>query len=114
MNVVIHDPEKGHWLQFARPHTVLQAANLSDVIPLLAEAERRVERDGLYAAGWISYEAAPAFDPVFCTHTATAFPLICFGLFSSPTLLTTLPAADQPSGPTAWQPSACWQQSSPT
>jgi para-aminobenzoate synthetase/4-amino-4-deoxychorismate lyase len=105
MNVVIHDPEKGHWLQFDYPKTVLQTANLSDVIPLLAEAERRVERDGLYAAGWISYEAASAFDPILRTHTATAFPLVCFGLFSSPTVLTALPAAaDQPSG-AAWQPS---------
>ncbi len=106
MNLVIHDPEKGHWLQFACPHAILQTANLPDVIPLLAEVETRVERDGLYAAGWISYETAPAFDPVFHTHPATAFPLVCLGLFSSPTILAALPAAEaQSSGAAAWQPS---------
>ncbi len=106
MNAVIHDPETGHWLQFTCPHTVMQAATLSDVLPLLAEVERRVECDGLYAAGWISYEAAPAFDAVLRTCTATAFPLACFGLFSSPTLLTTLPTpSDQTSSSLFWQTS---------
>ncbi|MHB9098587.1 MAG: aminodeoxychorismate synthase component I [Syntrophales bacterium] len=106
MNLVIHDPEKDHWLQFTRPHAVLRAANLSDVIPILTEAERRVERDGLHAAGWISYEAAPAFDPVFRTHTATAFPLVCLGLYSAPTILKTIPAAGNHASATlVWQPS---------
>ncbi|MHB8907368.1 MAG: aminodeoxychorismate synthase component I [Syntrophales bacterium] len=103
---VIRDPENGHWLQFTRPHAVLQAANLSDVIPVLMETERHVERDGLYAAGWISYEAAPAFDPVFHTRTATAFPLVCIALFSAPAVLKTLRAVGhQPSATATWQPS---------
>ncbi|MBA4423689.1 MAG: aminodeoxychorismate synthase, component I [Syntrophus sp. (in: bacteria)] len=103
---VIHDPESGHWLQFTRPHVILQTANPSDVIPLLAEAERLVRHDGLYAAGWISYEASPAFDHAFRTRTATAFPLVCFGLFNPPTLLKALPAAgDQTPSATSWKPS---------
>ncbi len=106
MNAVIHDPETGHWLQFTHPHTVLQATNLSDVIPLLAEVEGRVQCEGLYAAGWISYEAAPAFDGVLRTCTAMAFPVVCFGLFNSPTHLTTLPSiSDQNPSSAVWQPS---------
>ena len=59
---VIHDPETGYWLQFTRPRVTLQTVNLSDIIPLLEEVERVVRRDGLYGAGWIGYEASPAFD----------------------------------------------------
>ncbi len=92
---VIHDPQSGHWLQFTRPRIVLQAETLSDVMPLLTEMERLIRRDGLYAAGWISYEASPAFDPALCTHPPTSFPLACFGLFSPPTLLKALPAASR-------------------
>jgi para-aminobenzoate synthetase / 4-amino-4-deoxychorismate lyase len=102
--VVIRDPEKGHWLQFLHPRAVLTAANPSDVLPLLTEGERLVRRDGLYAAGWIGYEASPAFDPALRTRTATAFPLACFGLFDHPTILTALPAADgRPPVRDAWQ-----------
>src|SRR5688572_32524893 len=38
-------------------------------------------RDGLYAAGYVSYEAGPAFDPALITQAPSAFPLVCFGLF---------------------------------
>ncbi len=90
--VVIHDPETGQWLQFLRPRAVLTAANLTDILPLLTEVDRLLRRDGLYAAGWIGYEAAPAFDPAFRTHPATVFPLACFGIFGPPTILKPLPA----------------------
>jgi para-aminobenzoate synthetase/4-amino-4-deoxychorismate lyase len=103
---VIHDPQVGHWLQFTRPCVVLQAGHLSDVMPLLTEMERLVRRDGLYAVGWIGYEASPAFDSALCALPATSFPLACFGLFGPPTLLKALPAAsDRSSGAVMWQPS---------
>jgi hypothetical protein len=46
MNVVLHDPETGHWTNFTSPHTVLQALNLPDVIPLLSELQRHIEHSG--------------------------------------------------------------------
>ena len=102
--VVIHDPETGQWLQFLRPRTVLTAANLTDILPLLAEVDRLLRRDGLYAAGWIGYEAARAFDPAFRTHPATAFPLACFGIFGPPAILRPLPTIDgEPSHRDSWQ-----------
>jgi para-aminobenzoate synthetase / 4-amino-4-deoxychorismate lyase len=63
--VLIHDPEAGQWLHFVRPHHILKATLLSDVMPMLTEAQKLVHREGLYAAGWISYEASPAFDSAF-------------------------------------------------
>ena len=103
---IIHDPQSGHWLQFMHPRIVLQAGTLSDIMPLLTEVERLVRCDGLYAAGWISYEASRAFDPALCAHPPTSFPLACFGLFRPPALMKALPAAaDLSSDAITWRPS---------
>ena len=104
-HVLIHDPENRHWMQFTRPRAVLQAGTLSDVMPLLTEVQQLVGRDGLYAAGWIGYEAAPAFDSALRTRSATAFPFACFGIFGPPAILTALPAAGHLSGNPTWHPS---------
>lgn len=39
--------------------------------------------EGLHAAGWVSYEAASAFDHALTTQPPSAVPLVCFGLFRS-------------------------------
>ncbi|MBE0555893.1 MAG: chorismate-binding protein, partial [Proteobacteria bacterium] len=102
---IIHDPERGHWLDFQHPRAVLRAERLADVLPLLGEVERLVTSDGMYAAGWIGYEAAPAFDQAFRTRPATAFPLACFGIFGPPAALTALPASGHSSHCDTWRPS---------
>ncbi len=48
---------------------------------------REAEASGLFAAGFVSYEAAPAFDHAFKTHPADGFPLLCLGLFNAPDVL---------------------------
>src|SRR5699024_12135077 len=40
--------------------------------------------EGKYAAGYISYEAAPAFCEHFTTHKAAQMPLVWFGIFDAP------------------------------
>jgi para-aminobenzoate synthetase/4-amino-4-deoxychorismate lyase len=77
----------GGLLAFDRPRSVVQAHCITDVLPALREVERRVEADGLFAAGMVSYEAAPAFDPAFVTHAPDAFPLLWFGLYEAPTVI---------------------------
>lgn len=72
------------WLFFERPIAVLQADATDDVVPLLTEIADRVERDGVYAAGFVSYEAAPAFDGALRVHAATETPLLWFGLYRQP------------------------------
>ena len=102
----IRDPEAGRWLRFAKPRLVLQTANPPDVMPLLVEAERLVRQQGLYAAGWISYEAAPAFDSAFRTHAATAFPSPASAFSIRPPSSPALPAAEiRLPSPTGWTPS---------
>lgn len=102
--LVIRDPEAGHWLLFDRPRTVLQARNVSDVVPLLEEADRLVRVAGYYAAGWVGYEAAPAFDRAFCTRPATAFPPVCLGIFDPPAVLSVLPASRPIPCTADWRP----------
>ena len=79
MRVVIR--HKKEWLFFSHPKRVLQTKNLSEVLPLLREAEE----SGMFVAGFLSYEASPAFDNAFQTHPPSEpFPLLCLGLFEAP------------------------------
>ena len=48
-------------LTFSRPIRTVAAYCVEEVLPALREVEAEVEQ-GLYAAGFVSYEAAPAFD----------------------------------------------------
>ena len=73
----------GKWLHFQCPEKVLRAERVEEVLPMLREAEE----SGLFAAGFISYEAAPAFDYALKTHPSDGFPLLCLGLFRAPDVL---------------------------
>jgi para-aminobenzoate synthetase/4-amino-4-deoxychorismate lyase len=80
--VVIHHAARRRWLRLARPVEILAADRLEQVVPTLARVERRVRETGVYAAGFVSYEAAPAFDPALAVHSDAAFPLVWFGLYA--------------------------------
>jgi len=58
---------------------------------MLAQIEQQVEQKGLFAAGFLTYEAAPAFDPHLVTHPPQSLPLLCFGLFDHRIRLDELP-----------------------
>ena len=60
--VVMRDAAGGRWLRFARPRGLVTAWTLAEVAPGLRRVEEAVARERLYAAGFVSYEAAPAFD----------------------------------------------------
>ncbi|MCK5676272.1 MAG: hypothetical protein KAH99_04580, partial [Verrucomicrobia bacterium] len=78
----------GRWLHFQCPEKVLRAERVEEVLPMLREAET----SGLFAAGFVSYEAAPAFDSALTTHPADGFPLLCLGLFHAPDVLKDIEA----------------------
>jgi len=48
---------------------------------VLNKVQNKVEKKNLIAAGYLSYEAAPAFDNAYCVNKKGNLPLICFGLF---------------------------------
>ena len=90
--VWIQDPGHDCWLRFQKPCVILAAYHLSEVLPVLHQAEEAVNQDSLTAAGFVSYEAAPAFDPSMVTRSSPAdFPLAWFGLFSQGEKFTSLP-----------------------
>jgi para-aminobenzoate synthetase/4-amino-4-deoxychorismate lyase len=70
----------GKWLHFSQPEKVLRAEQVEEILPMLQEASA----SNLYVAGFVSYEAAPAFDSVLKTRSAEGFPLLCIGLFHAP------------------------------
>ncbi len=79
----------GQWLHFQCPERVLRAERVEDVFPMLREAET----SGLFVAGFVSYEAAPAFDSALATHSPDGFPLLCLGLFHAPDVLAEIEEA---------------------
>ena len=89
--VVLRDAAAGQWLLFHEPEEVLVAHDIADVLPVLSRAERRVTRERRYAAGFLSYEAAPAFDAALVTRTGGALPLAVLGIFRQPERYERLP-----------------------
>ncbi len=108
--VVVRDSEVGRWLEFSSPRLVLSAARIEEVLPLLRRIEQEVEGHSRHAAGFISYEAAPAFDPALPAQSDGEFPLAWFGIFSAPAEIALLPGGNQPGADISWQPSVTPEQ----
>ena len=75
-----------HRLAFRQPESVIVARSLAEVRPALRQVQQATHA-GLYAAGMICYEAAPAFDAALRAHPTGPLPLLWFGLFRAPTAL---------------------------
>ena len=80
---VLYDAESGSWLRFSNPVKEIEVHALDKVLSAIAYLDSRVEGEGLYAAGFVSYEAAAAFDEALQTGNRDDFPLLRFGLFAS-------------------------------
>jgi len=80
---------------FRSPVAVLETDKLDDVLPTLRAVEDWVSR-GYWAAGFVSYEAAPAFDPAMETHRPDFLPLASFSIFDSFELEDTRPTLSEP------------------
>ena len=70
-------------LLFQNPLRVLVAERLEDVAPVLDQVEQATTA-GQHAVGFLSYEAAPAFDSALTVRDRTALPLAWFGIFAPP------------------------------
>lgn len=68
---------------FKNPVQVITTEKLEDVLSCLQLVEDAVQK-GYYAAGFISYESAPAFEPAFSVKTGGSMPLLWFGIFNEP------------------------------
>ena len=93
------------WLEFVEPMRVIATSRIAEIVPALEEVERGV-RQGYAAAGMLSYEASPAFDPALAVRAPGTLPLLWFGLFRRIQRLPVLPAwTEERYHLTPWLPS---------
>ncbi len=95
--------ENNEWIQFSNPHQIISAEKLEDVLPALQEIQRLSGVKAWYAAGFLSYEAASAFDSALQTRPGDGFPYLWFGLYSAPQIVT-LPEPESPKQIFDWLP----------
>ncbi|MGG5254092.1 aminodeoxychorismate synthase component I [Neobacillus sp. SM06] len=70
-------------MTFQKPIKVMVAHTLEEVLPSLQLVQEAVEQ-GYYAAGFLSYESAAAFDSAYKVKPESSMPLLWFGLFDQP------------------------------
>ena len=110
--------DNAEWLHFTNPYRLITAERLDEVLPALREVEHLSQANQWYAAGFLSYEAASAFDPALPTHASTSFlenpsslhaarsneiPYLWFGLYPTPHLTALPNPAGRPPN-LSWQP----------
>ncbi|MEO5510591.1 MAG: aminodeoxychorismate synthase component I [Longimicrobiales bacterium] len=74
----------GRRLVFRDPVEVIVARSQEDVVPALQRVERATLA-GSWAAGFLSYESAPAFEPAMAVRSGGELPLLMFGIYEGPT-----------------------------
>lgn len=70
-------------LVFSNPVRILQTHNIEEIPAIMEKIDKATEQ-GYYAAGFVSYEAASAFQPAMKTREIGVLPLIWFGIFEEP------------------------------
>lgn len=103
--VILRDPAVNQWLRLESPREIVIAQDVGDVLGALEQVEAWVEAQNGWAAGFISYEAAPAFDAALTAHRLRDFPLVWFGLYDAPTVIPApVVASASPPPADTWQP----------
>ncbi len=90
-SALVKDGPRG-WLQFSSPGQV-HCAHSHAKIPSVIKSVEMAAGEGRYCVGYISYEAAPAFDPALPAMT-TSEPLVWFREYSSCRRLKRLPGSN--------------------
>ena len=68
---------------FTGPTKILAAFRPEDVCTCMIAVEEAVDA-GMFAAGFVAYEAAPGFDKILSTHSPGYLPLVYFTLYEEP------------------------------
>jgi para-aminobenzoate synthetase/4-amino-4-deoxychorismate lyase len=91
------------WRHYSNPHQVVSTNEIIHVRELLQDVEELVNQNGWHAAGFVSYEAAPAFDKALQVLASDSFPLAWFGLYPEPQVVD-LPTLRNPFPDLNWKP----------
>ena len=89
-------------LTFQNPIKVIRADKIDEVLPCFQLVQDAVD-NGYYAAGFLSYESAAAFESAYRIKEGSTMPLLWFGIFSEP-LHHSITGTD-PYTLTEWKPS---------
>lgn len=68
---------------FCNPLKIIIANTIEEILPSFQLIEEAIQQ-GYYAAGYLSYESAPAFDSAYKVKEDYNMPLLWFGIFSEP------------------------------
>ncbi|MBI5566911.1 MAG: aminodeoxychorismate synthase component I [Chloroflexi bacterium] len=122
-DVVVQGGHGADWLRFHAPREIVTATSLAEVIERLHRVETLVQSCGWSAAGFLAYEAAPAFDAAHRVRAhrvkspaSTDLPLLWFGLydraepFAPPTDHDRSAYSIGSWTPTKWMPSVTWPE----
>lgn len=101
--IVLRDAAAAQWLRFTDPVEVLVARDPGEVRAVVAQAELCVREDTAWAAGFVTYEASPAFDQALTTHPAGVLPPACFGVFATPVTVERLDGGGAAAPPGDWR-----------
>ncbi|MGG3282939.1 aminodeoxychorismate synthase component I [Paenibacillus solani] len=71
---------KNETIQLSKPIKIVQTYSLDNVVSLIDIVEEASNK-GYYCAGFISYDAAPAFDSYCLVQNSSEFPLLWFGVY---------------------------------
>ncbi len=82
------------WLCFRKPLQILHATRIDEVADALRALESALAQ-GRWVAGFLSYEAAPAFDPALSTHAPGPLPLLWFGVYEGPIAASAPPTPER-------------------
>lgn len=77
------DKDNKYSYLFKSPMEVISCRNLNDIEPSLNKIEKMIKK-GFFAAGFLSYEAGFAFQPIIRQKQSYDFPLLWFGIFKRP------------------------------
>ena len=107
MTVIIRDAASGRWRTYDNPVEVVAAWRIEEVVPALEKIEQACIEQHRHAAGFLSYEAAPAFDGALETLRPDGFPLLWFGVFEGASDRTLDELGPVPAGSSdeLWEPS---------
>jgi para-aminobenzoate synthetase / 4-amino-4-deoxychorismate lyase len=102
--IVIYDAQQQQWLKFTQPAYLVETHDLAEVLAKLQLVNELVRHHKMYGVGFISYEAAAAFDDVLVTHQSSNFPLLWFALYQQPEIITLPKSSTLPDHNLNWSP----------
>lgn len=104
-SVFLYDAGNQQWLLFTHPLQIYVARGLESVLRIFRAVEHQVTANHLHAAGFIAYEAGPAFDPALVVRPPDSFPLLWFGVYREPEQVTFPPSPREDLAAIPWKPS---------